>query len=228
MKKASTCIYEHCSTALWLAGSCLVHLGLLFCFGADLGIAPFAVAPSEIAVHIVESKAPAAALTSMVAAPRQAKKKTSQKSAYSEPLEELAMLVEAGDPAVEKVIVSESVRNDSVQPDAVPPREGVSVQTALADKLVVRATPIKSGNRRPEYPLVARRRGWEGEVLVWVLVTQLGQVADSGVEKTSGFDALDHSALKAVRGWRFNPATENGLPVESLLHVPIAFLLERS
>ena len=92
----------------------------------------------------------------------------------------------------------------------------------------MRAAPLSSGNVHPSYPRMARQRGWEGEVMLWVTVSQLGEVIRSGVEKTSGHEILDHSALKAVRTWRFSPAFKNGIPVESLIHVPVAFLLERS
>jgi protein TonB len=56
----------------------------------------------------------------------------------------------------------------------------------------------------PVYPLVARRRGEEGKVLLRVNLSQSGAVKDVTLEESSGFELLDKAALKAVRHWRFS------------------------
>lgn len=56
----------------------------------------------------------------------------------------------------------------------------------------------------PVYPLVARRRGEEGKVLLRVNLSQSGAIKDVTVEESSGFELLDRAALKAVRRWRFS------------------------
>jgi protein TonB len=81
------------------------------------------------------------------------------------------------------------------------------------------------GNPRPPYPLVARRRGMEGVVLLRVLVAPDGHVASIDVARGSGFPVLDRSALDAVRDWRFRPASQGGKAVEALVEVPIRFSL---
>ncbi len=48
------------------------------------------------------------------------------------------------------------------------------------------------------YPPIARRMGWEGEVLVKVVVRE-GRVEEVKVERSSGHTLLDRSALRAVR-----------------------------
>lgn len=48
------------------------------------------------------------------------------------------------------------------------------------------------------YPPIARRMGWEGEVLVRVVVRE-GRVEEVKVERSSGHTLLDRSALRAVR-----------------------------
>jgi len=63
--------------------------------------------------------------------------------------------------------------------------------------------------------------------MLWVKVDRLGRVEESGVEASSGYALLDHSALKAVRGWRFQPALRGGVPVESHVRIPVSFRLER-
>ncbi len=54
----------------------------------------------------------------------------------------------------------------------------------------------------PEYPSFSRKRREEGTVTV-IASVENGSVTSAEVEKTSGFERLDASALRAVKGWRF-------------------------
>jgi len=82
-------------------------------------------------------------------------------------------------------------------------------------------------NPLPPYPLVARRLGMEGVVLLEVVVAPDGHAAEVRVARSSGYPALDESALTTVRErWRFIPAHRDGVPVESRVTVPIRFRLE--
>src|SRR5205809_1515352 len=81
-------------------------------------------------------------------------------------------------------------------------------------------------NPLPPYPLVARRLGKEGVVLLEVLVAPDGRAADVRVLRSSGFAPLDDSAVTTVRErWRFIPQRRGGVPVESRVTVPIRFRL---
>ncbi|MEZ4598194.1 MAG: energy transducer TonB [Syntrophotaleaceae bacterium] len=86
------------------------------------------------------------------------------------------------------------------------------------------STPLAYGtNPPPPYPLSARRRGWEGEVLLLIDVSASGRVRRVAVEKSSGFSILDEAAQRAVYQWRFNPARRNGHPVPGQVKVPVRF-----
>jgi len=85
-------------------------------------------------------------------------------------------------------------------------------------------TPM-GGNPRPAYPPRAVRGGIEGRVLLTVEVSPSGEVADVGVEETSGHPILDRAALEAVRRWRFMPALRLGVPARARVLVPVAFSL---
>ncbi|HSM88815.1 MAG TPA: energy transducer TonB, partial [Desulfobacterales bacterium] len=61
-----------------------------------------------------------------------------------------------------------------------------------------------AGNPPPRYPLIARRKGWEGTVVIDVHVSNTGWVQEARVDKTSGYTVLDDAALGAVRKWRIN------------------------
>ena len=91
------------------------------------------------------------------------------------------------------------------------------------------ATPEYNVNPKPPYPLIARRIGAQGEVLLRVLVRQDGSVATVELAQSSGFSLLDESATRTVRdNWRFIPAQLDGTPVESWVEVPIKFVLADS
>jgi protein TonB len=81
-------------------------------------------------------------------------------------------------------------------------------------------------NPAPAYPLVARRLGMEGVVMLEVVVAPDGTAAEVRVLQSSGHEPLDESALRTVRtSWRFIPARQDGVPVTSRVTVPIRFRL---
>lgn len=53
--------------------------------------------------------------------------------------------------------------------------------------------------RHFDYPEMARRRGWEGRVMVAVNVASDGQLQQIRVARSSGFAILDDSALQSLR-----------------------------
>ena len=59
---------------------------------------------------------------------------------------------------------------------------------------------------KPEYPESERKEGCEGTVVLRVLVDEEGRSKSLGVNRGSGFEALDQAALNAVRHWRFSAA----------------------
>ncbi len=80
----------------------------------------------------------------------------------------------------------------------------------------------------PEYPDLARKKGWEGTVFLKVLVSEDGSPSEVVVERTSGYEILDRSALNAVKKWKFYPARYENTPYSSLILVPVRFALSDS
>ncbi|HBE76199.1 MAG TPA: hypothetical protein DDW65_00190 [Firmicutes bacterium] len=81
---------------------------------------------------------------------------------------------------------------------------------------------------KPRYPAAARKAGWEGIVLVRVLVDSRGAASMVSIRESSGFPALDESALQAVKKWRFSPATQGRKPIASFHDVRVRFHLTDS
>ena len=106
-------------------------------------------------------------------------------------------------------------------PGSDPGREGGAVPGSPVE------TPMAYGsNPPPPYPRTARRRGWEGEVLLLVSVTAAGDVCKVEVKRSSGHRLLDRTAVNAVYRWRFQAARSNGRAVAGQVMVPIRFSLK--
>jgi len=80
-----------------------------------------------------------------------------------------------------------------------------------------------------EYPLLARRRGWEGTVWLAFTVAPDGVLERIHVARGSGYDALDHAAIAALRrvdrmrevsAWLNGRALDMELPVIYRLQEP--------
>lgn len=83
---------------------------------------------------------------------------------------------------------------------------------------------VRPGNNpRPEYPRTAREAGWEGTVVLQVLVLPDGTAGNVTLHKTSGYSILDEAALLAVRSWQFVPAMDGNFPIRSMVRMPVRF-----
>ncbi len=80
-------------------------------------------------------------------------------------------------------------------------------------------------NSKPPYPTLALRRGWEGLVLLRILVRADGGVGRVEVIESSGHALLDRAAMECVLTWEYEPARRGALAVEHELDVPVRFEL---
>jgi len=124
----------------------------------------------------------------------------SQSSIIHSPLAS-AMLAFAGDPASLGIIVP-----DAPDPDLV--------------EAGILSLP------EPVYPVLSRKRGEEGRVVVKVLVSVKGELRSAEIIASSSHSMLDRAALEAVKKAAFLPAIVNGRPVESATKLAYRFELE--
>jgi protein TonB len=80
-------------------------------------------------------------------------------------------------------------------------------------------------NPAPAYPLISRRQGEFGKVLLLVQVTPHGTAAQVEIKQSCGFPRLDEAALEAVRKWHFVPARQGDVAVAASVVVPLSFKL---
>ncbi len=79
------------------------------------------------------------------------------------------------------------------------------------------------GNQKPEYPKASLRSGEEGTVILRVLIQADGTAGRIEIANTSGFPRLDESAIKAVKTWKFRPATKKGAVIAKTMEIPVTF-----
>jgi TonB family protein len=73
----------------------------------------------------------------------------------------------------------------------------------------------KSSVTIPEYPTIARRMGFEGNVEIRAHVAATGCPERVEIARSIGYLPIDEVALRWAEGLRFHPATKNGKPIAS-------------
>jgi len=118
-----------------------------------------------------------------------------------------------------------------ITPPSAPPQkkkilQDIRPQQKLSRPAIVEAAPLYRQNPKPEYPSLARRRNWQGTVLLSVIVSVEGKGKSIRIHRSSGHTILDKSALQTVNSWYFRPGTKGNIPVEMEILVPVHFKLD--
>jgi protein TonB len=85
--------------------------------------------------------------------------------------------------------------------------------------------PAYLRNPPPAYPEPSRLAHEEGVVVLLVVVGDSGNPSEVRIQHSSGHGTLDQSAIQAVRGWKFQPATLAGMGVAMSVSIPVRFEL---
>ncbi|SPD71738.1 conserved hypothetical protein [uncultured Desulfobacterium sp.] len=101
-----------------------------------------------------------------------------------------------------------------------------SASDSVSARITREAVPSYRVNPSPEYPRIARRRGWQGIVILSVFVNEKGRVSNLWVSNSSGYTVLDNAAVEAVRKWSFEPGAKGDMKVAMWVKVPIRFELK--
>jgi periplasmic protein TonB len=79
----------------------------------------------------------------------------------------------------------------------------------------------------PEFPLMARRLGIGGKVVIKFLVKADGNVTQTSIVEVEPKEIFEQNALEAIREWRFNPGRFYEKAVATWVVLPIQFRLTR-
>ena len=80
-------------------------------------------------------------------------------------------------------------------------------------------------NPHPTYPLIARKKGWEGRVIIQAEIDSEGNVSEIKVLESSGFKVLDDASLETLKKWKFTPAKLGNTFVDDTVNIPVKFLI---
>lgn len=133
----------------------------------------------------------------------------------------------APEPEPEPLKEIQSEEHDQKAREEEPVEDEKTSETPGAQEgaVIQSSVPRYDINPEPKYPSVARRRGYEGTVVLKVLVTIEGRTGQVTVVQSSGFKILDRRAVETVQKWLFIPALRGSEAVETVVNVPITFQL---
>ncbi len=114
----------------------------------------------------------------------------------------LAEAVSNVDVAVPKAAVSAEQIAGPTQPVQVKGGSAIQIEGCIRGKVVRKV--------RPKYPSRARREGWQGVVVVQIVLNSNGTIRNLDLIKSSGYPILDRVAMNAVRGWTFSSNVPDG------------------
>ncbi len=143
-------------------------------------------------------------------------------------------------PAIEPTAAPASTLTHGIgEPDGVPGGQAGAVSAGVPGAQAGGVPAVSLGavvpprfdaaylqNPEPGYPLVSKRLGEEGKVLLRVLVNPEGLAEQVEVRQSSGHPRLDQAAIGTVRRWRFTPARRGGDRLAAWVLVPLSFQLD--
>jgi protein TonB len=112
-------------------------------------------------------------------------------------------------PGVVETVAAADPETPSFTPHTVKPR---LINLADVERALVR-----------EYPPLLRDAGIGGTVTVWLFIDAEGRVANTKIDKESGYAQLDEAAREVASIMRFTPAQNRDLKVPVWVSIPIRF-----
>jgi TonB family protein len=97
----------------------------------------------------------------------------------------------------------------------------------LETRLGASVAPAFLHKEMPVYPMMARRLGREGRVMLKLTIDEKGNLSDIEVIGKAGY-GFTEAAVEAVKKSTFSPAKRDGKPIVSRALLPIRFQLERN
>lgn len=119
--------------------------------------------------------------------------------------------------AAEASATTNTTASASPAQNSAPAAPKIELPSSQADYL---------NNPRPPYPPLSKRLGEQGRVVLRVRIETDGSASQAEIQRSSGFDRLDQTALQTVLRWRFVPGKRNGVPEAMWFNIPINFVLE--
>lgn len=82
---------------------------------------------------------------------------------------------------------------------------------------------------RFKYPMLARKRGWQGKVILGLNINHDGKIAHIAIEQSSGYRVLDHNAIRTFKSiGMVNQHLQSSLSQDHQLSIPVIYQLTGS
>ena len=75
--------------------------------------------------------------------------------------------------------------------------------------------------------MIARKKGWEGIVILQTNVDKEGNVKYIRILESSGFKVFDDVSIQTLKKWKFKPAKKGNKYVEDIVNIPVRFVLTK-
>jgi len=127
-------------------------------------------------------------------------------------------------PPADADVTAEKVPEPPAPPEATQPtapQPGVRVAARMDPK-----HPLRIG--AAYYPDLSRLADEMGRCVVQATVAADGRIMSARIQSSTGYNRLDLACVNAVRGQRMLPALEDGIPVESVVAIPIVWNLSEN
>lgn len=105
---------------------------------------------------------------------------------------------------IEKKNTIEKHNNKTISLNQGSQNQELQIDNSANNQQQISNNPKYQFNPNPQYPEEAVSQQLEGEVIVIVKVSEKGNVTDAKLEKSSGYNILDRSALVGVKKWILN------------------------
>lgn len=110
-------------------------------------------------------------------------------------------------------------------PPPPPPAERRTEPAPRRQPVVPDTAPVPLLTPQPAYPERARREEIEGWVDLLILVSETGEVEEVRVADANPKGVFEAACRRALKRWRFRPATKNGRPVAHVVEQRVRFQL---
>lgn len=207
----------------------LLHLGFFYALQSGLLYRPTPHIPHEVLVQFITAEpAPRPALAP-APIPKPAPPKTVPvvRKALSKPVVKPAPAPPLNLAPAEQAITLPAEPQAAAEPAAAPATATTPAPAAPAPPKTISSGVEYLQAPQPEYPLLSRRRGEEGKVVLRALINLKGRPEQVEIQSSSGSTRLDEAARQAVLRAVFKPHLEDGKPVMVYAIVPIKFQLDR-
>jgi periplasmic protein TonB len=125
-------------------------------------------------------------------------------------------------PPSERAIVQDEPPLAASQPTEQPTE---AAEPTAAPVVLPQADASELNNPAPAYPALSKRLNEQGTVVLDILVKADGSIGDIQLKTSSGYPRLDDAALRAIKNWRFVPASRGGDAIDYRYDLPFEFTL---